>query len=78
MPKLAVVVSGLMLLVGGLSVLFNSYPFIGMLLIVLFLIPTTFIMHAFWKAQDPIQKMNERISFFKNLALIGLLLMLIF
>ncbi len=77
MPEVATVFTGLMLLVGGLSVMLGIYPFIGVIILIIFLVPTTLIMHQYWKMQDPMQKMGEKINFLKNWALIGLLLMLL-
>jgi putative oxidoreductase len=45
--------------------------------LVLFLIPVTFIIHPFWKIQDPAAKMGEMINFTKNLALLGAVLILL-
>ena len=69
--KLGVIVSGLMILVGGLYVALGIYADLGALLIALFLIPTSFLMHAFWKETDATAKQNETISFFKNLSMAG-------
>jgi len=76
-PKLSVVFSGLLLLIGGVSVLFNIFPVIGFISLILFLVPVTFIMHAPWKVQDPQMKMGETVNFMKNIALIGAVLMLL-
>jgi len=76
-PKLSVAVSGLLLLVGGGSILLNYFPSIGLIALVLFLIPVTFIMHAFWKIQDPTAKMHEMVNFMKNVALLGAVLILL-
>ena len=77
LASIAVYISGAMMLVGGLSVLLNRWAVPGMWLLVLFLIPTTLLMHAFWKAADPQHRMNETIQFTKNVALIGSLLIMI-
>jgi putative oxidoreductase len=77
LPKLSVAFSGLLLLIGGLSVLFNIVPSVGFVSLALFLIPVTFIMHAFWKVQDPTAKMHEMINFMKNIALLGAVLILL-
>lgn len=69
--KPLVQLTGLMLVLGAFSVLLGVYAQYGVLLLIAFLIPTTFIMHAFWKETDPMAKMNEQIAFFKNLGLIG-------
>ena len=69
--KLSVAVSGLMILVGGLYVALGIYADLGALLIAIFLIPTAFLMHAFWKESDATAKQNESINFFKNLSIAG-------
>jgi putative oxidoreductase len=69
--KAAVAVTGVLLLAGGLSTLFNFYPEVGLIALIVFLVPVTFLMHAFWKVQDPMAKMGERVNFMKNLALLG-------
>jgi putative oxidoreductase len=69
--KAAVAGTGLLVLIGGISTLFNFYPVVGLTALVLFLVPTTFLMHAYWKIQDPMAKMGERVNFMKNLALLG-------
>jgi putative oxidoreductase len=74
-PKLAVIGSGALLLLGGLSLLLGFQPIIGVALIILFLVPTSVMMHNFWSVQDPMQKMAELVNFTKNMALIGCALM---
>jgi putative oxidoreductase len=68
---LMVVSSGAVELIGGLLILLGYQARIGAWLLVLFLLPVTFAMHAFWKVADPMQKTHERVNFFKNLALLG-------
>ena len=69
--KFSVLLSGLMILIGGLYIAFGVYADLGALLLALFLIPTAFLMHAFWKETDPTAKQNETIGFFKDLSLAG-------
>ena len=69
--KFATVVSGLMILAGGIFVALGIYADLGALLIAIFLVPTAFMMHNFWKETDPTAKMNETIGFFKDLSLAG-------
>lgn len=76
-PKIAVAVSGLFILLGGLGVLLGVYPRESLTLIAIFLIPVTFQMHSFWKDTDPNTKMGNYINFFKNLALLGAAFMLL-
>ncbi len=77
LPKPAVIVTGVLLLVGGLSVLFNLYTEIGLIALALFLIPVTLWMHAYWKVQDAGARVGERVNFYKNLALLGAVLILL-
>ena len=69
--KLSVAVSGLMILIGGLYVALGIYADLGALLIAIFLIPTAFMMHAFWKESDATAKQNETIGFFKDRSMAG-------
>lgn len=75
-PRVAVFVGGVLLLLGGLGIVFGIAPEASLAVLLIFLVPVTFKMHAFWKETDPKAKMGELINFYKNLALIGALLML--
>jgi putative oxidoreductase len=76
-PAIAQGVTGLMLLLGGLSIVFGLYPSVGIVLLVAFLVPVSLMMHNFWKIEDPMLKMADRVNFMKNMALVGALLMLL-
>jgi uncharacterized membrane protein YphA (DoxX/SURF4 family) len=76
-PKVSVAFSGLLLLIGGASVLLNILPVIGFISLLLFLVPVTLIMHAPWKVEDPQAKMSETINLMKNFALVGAVLILL-
>jgi len=68
-PKAAVVITGLMLLAGGLSILLGYKVTIGAWLLIVFLVPTAFIMHNYWTEKDPMSQGNQMAHFLKNLAL---------
>jgi putative oxidoreductase len=70
-PKAAVIGSGALIALGGLSLLLGVKPKAGAGLIGAFLVGVTPAMHNFWKQEDPGAKMNEQVHFMKNLALIG-------
>jgi len=72
------IVTGIMILAGGILVIFDFYMFYGALLIFLFLIPTSFMMHAFWKLQDPGMKQVQQIMFMKNMSMAGAALMIMY
>jgi Predicted membrane protein len=71
-----VLVSGVLILVGGLMVLLGVWPDLGALLLVLFLVPTAVLMHGFWKESDAQARQTEMTQFFKDTALAGAALML--
>jgi len=74
-PKLFVVVSGSLLALGGLSILTGFQPTIGVILLVIFFLPVTFIMHNFWVVEDQMAKMSEMTNFVKNMGLMSSALM---
>jgi uncharacterized membrane protein YphA (DoxX/SURF4 family) len=69
--KAATIGSGVLMLVGGLMLLLGVWADLGALLLVLFLLPTAFLMHNFWKETDPQAKQTEMIQFNKDLSLAG-------
>jgi putative oxidoreductase len=76
-PAVAQGMTGLMLLFGGLSIVFGIYPLVGIVLMVAFLLPVSLMMHNFWKIEDPQLRMNDKANFLKNMALLGAILMLL-
>lgn len=70
-PKLAVVVSGIIAILGGAGVFLALYVPVSVTLIVLFLLPITFMIHNFWAVSDPQARMMDRVNFMKNIALIA-------
>lgn len=75
MPTAAVMATGVLLLLGGLSMLLGLYPVFGVVILLIFFIPVSVIMHNFWAVSDPQAKMIEMVNFLKNMALVGALLM---
>ncbi len=67
----SVPLSGVVELLGGLSILLGYKTRIGAWLIVLFLIPVTFSLHQFWKIQDPMAQQMDIAAFMKNISMIG-------
>lgn len=70
-PRLGVVISGLLLVVGGLSLALGAYPVVGAAAIVGFFAVTTPTMHAFWRVEVPQERQAEMTDFLKNGALAG-------
>ena len=76
MPSLLVPIAGIIAFLGGMSILLGYKPKIGAILIILFLVPTTFMMHKFWSTSDVYHAMMHEYCFMKNLAMIGSALMI--
>lgn len=74
--KLAVLLGGVLLTLGALSILLGLWPDLGALLLVVFLVPTALLMHPFWKETDASAKQLEQVQFTKDTALAGASLML--
>lgn len=70
-PAAGVIVSGLIGLVGALSIVLGIWPDLGALLLIAFLVPVSLFMHPFWKETDPQARQGEQINFMKNVGLIG-------
>jgi putative oxidoreductase len=77
-PRLAVMGTGVMLLVGGVSVLLGILPIVGLTVLILFLLSTLVTMHDFWNLKDTQQRAAEQVNFLKNVALIGASLALMY
>jgi putative oxidoreductase len=75
-PLPTVLAGGVLLLAGGISILFGIWADLGALLLVLFLVPTAVLMHGFWSETDPQARMMEMNQFSKDLGLAGAALML--
>ena len=72
----AILGTGALLAIGGLSLLTGYLPLIGLALLGIFLVGVTPKMHDFWNVKDPMARMGERVNFLKNTALLGAVLML--
>ena len=70
-PKIAVVLTGLMLLLGGLSVLLGIWIKVGAAFLVITLVFTALTFHNFWTLTDPMARGDNKVHFQKNLALAG-------
>ncbi len=71
LPSLLVPLSGVIALAGGLMIAAGWHARSGALLLLVFLLPVTFMMHDFWTFTDPMERMGQRAHFMKNLSMIG-------
>lgn len=70
-PRFSILLSGGMLVFGGLSIVLGIYPVLGAGALATFFVVTTPKMHDFWTVEDPEARQNEMIHFLKNTALLG-------
>jgi putative oxidoreductase len=71
LASIAVPLSGVVAIAGGLSILLGYRAKLGAWLIALFLIPVTLMMHKFWTVSDPMMAQIQMILFMKNVCLLG-------
>jgi len=76
LASIAVPLSGVLALAGGLSILLGYRAKLGAWLIVLFLVPVTVMMHNFWAVKDPMMAQMQMIMFMKNVAMLGAALLI--
>jgi putative oxidoreductase len=78
LPGLLVPLSGLVIVVASLMVAAGAWADVAALVLVAFLLVTSYYMHPFWKETDPQAKMGQQVHFLKNLGLAGGLLVLFY
>ena len=67
--------NGVVQLAGGLLLATGRMPRLAALALAASLVPTTWAGHRFWEESDPTQKANQQIHFFKNVSMLGGLLL---
>jgi putative oxidoreductase len=70
-PKLAVQGSGVVLLLGGLSVILGVWADLGAIVLAAILVIMAVKMHNFWTIEDPQAKQADMIGFMKNISMAG-------
>jgi putative oxidoreductase len=68
--------SGIIAVAGALSIILGYKAKMGAWLLVVFLIPVTFYLHAFWKETEPMHKQMQMANFMKNISLLGAALLI--
>lgn len=69
-PETLALVAGAAEILGAISLVFGLLTRLGSVGLILFMIPTTLIFHAFWNYQGE-EHMQQMVNFMKNLAIIG-------
>lgn len=71
MASFSVPLAGIIAIVGALMIVLGYKAKWGGWLIVLFLVPVSFMMHAYWNVQDPGMHQIQQIMFMKNMSMLG-------
>jgi putative oxidoreductase len=71
LAAIAVPLSGVLAIAGGLSILLGYRAKLGAWLIVLFLVPVSLMMHKFWTVTDPMMAQIQMVLFMKNVSMLG-------
>ena len=69
-PKLAVLGTGAVLLLGGLGIVVGVFPVVSAVAVGAFLVVSALLMHDFWAVPEE-QQQDEITQFLKNVALAG-------
>jgi len=75
MPKQSVMLSGVLLVLCGLSIVLGVYLDLGALVVAVLLLVMSVKMHDFWAADDA-SKQAEMINFMKNVSMAGAALLM--
>ena len=70
-PESLVKINGAVQVVAGTLLAFGRLPRISAALLAGSLVPTTLAGHRFWEATDPEEKARQQVHFFKNLSMLG-------
>jgi putative oxidoreductase len=74
-PEKLVKINGITQLVGGLTLATGRLPRLSALALAGSLVPTTYVGHPFWTEKDKGARAQQQIQFFKNLSMLGGLLL---
>ena len=64
-------VSGVLSVVGAVSIILGYKARIGAAMMIVFLVPVTFVFHHFWTEADPGARQMGMIEFMKNISMLG-------
>jgi putative oxidoreductase len=76
MAEFLVPFSGVIAILGGLSILLGYKARLGAWLLVIFLVPVTLMMHNFWTVHEEGLKLVQQAMFMKNLSMLGAALLI--
>lgn len=63
--------SGIIAILGAISITLGYKTRLGALLIIVFMIPVSVMMHPFWKETNPFAHQGQLFNFMKNICILG-------
>ncbi|HXL35651.1 MAG TPA: DoxX family protein [Ktedonobacteraceae bacterium] len=76
-PKQAIEFNGAVMVIGGILLASGIAPKLAATMLIGSLVPTTIVGHAFWKEENTTGRKNQLTQFYKNLGLLGGLLLVL-
>jgi putative oxidoreductase len=76
-PRQAVELNGAAMVIGGTLLGLSIAPKLGATILIGTIVPTTTVGHAFWKEESAAARHSQQTQFFKNLGLLGGLLLVL-
>lgn len=76
-PKQSVELNGLLMVIGGVLLALGWFPKLAAAMLITSIVPTTVVGHAFWNEESEASKKAQQTQFFKNLGLLGGLLLVL-
>jgi len=76
LANVLVPLSGIIEFLGAVSIILGYKTKWGAVLIIVFLLPVTFMLHNFWTITDPMAQQMDMAAFMKNIGLMGAALMI--
>ena len=77
LPRAATLLTVVMMVGGGIFVLFDRHGWIGSALLFGIIFPAPFFLHRFWNETDPYMRLSEFAHLMKDLSLAGAALLLL-
>ena len=71
LASVLVPIASVMAFIGASSILLGVEARWGAWLVIIFLVPVTFVQHRFWTIDDAMKRKIQYISFMKNVSIIG-------
>lgn len=76
LASLAIIISIIAELAAAAMIVFGFKARLGAFILLLWMIPVSLMMHAFWNIEDPMAQQMNMIMFMKNLSMMGAMLLI--